>query len=133
MSTVKYAIGILVGFVVLWLVLVVALVVARPRGMRAGDAARMMPDLVRLVRGLAGDRDIPRHVRVRIWFLLAWMASPIDAIPDVIPVIGMLDDAILTYLVLRSVVRAAGDEVLERNWPGTPDGLAAIERLLVRR
>ena len=72
-------------------------------------------------------------MRARVWFLLLWMASPIDAIPDVIPVIGLADDVILTYLVLRSVVRAAGEDVLERHWPGTPEGLAVIERLLARR
>jgi uncharacterized membrane protein YkvA (DUF1232 family) len=129
---VKYVIGVAVGFAALWILLVVALVVARPKGMRAADAARLMPDLVRLVRGLARDRELPRSVRARIWFLLLWMASPIDAIPDVIPVIGLADDVILTYLVLRSVIRVAGDDVLERHWPGTPEGLAVIERLLAR-
>jgi uncharacterized membrane protein YkvA (DUF1232 family) len=129
---VKYAIGFVVAFVTLWLLLVLAIVVARPRGLRITDAVRLMPDLVRLVRGLAGDRALPRRVRVRIWILLAWMASPIDAIPDFIPVIGMADDVILTYLVLRSVVRSAGDEVLERHWPGSPEGLAALEHLLGR-
>lgn len=128
----KYAIGFVVAFVTLWLVFVLAIVVARPKGLRIIDAARLMPDLVRLVRGLAGDRALPRRVRVRIWILLAWMASPIDAIPDFIPVIGMADDVILTYLVLRSVVRSAGDEVLERHWPGSPEGLAALGHLLGR-
>ena len=129
----KYLVGIVLGFAALWIVLVAVVVVARPKGMSAADAAGLMPDLVRLVRGLAGDRALPRRVRARVWFLLLWMASPIDAIPDVIPVIGLADDVILTYLVLRSVVRAASEDVLERHWPGTPEGLAVIERLLARR
>jgi hypothetical protein len=85
---VKNAITIAVTFALMWLLIVVGLVLARPKGMRAADAARLMPDLVLLVRDLARDRTIPRRVRVRIWILLAWMASPIDAIPDVVPVIG---------------------------------------------
>jgi uncharacterized membrane protein YkvA (DUF1232 family) len=127
---VKYAIAIAVTFALLWLLVVVGLVLARPKGMRAADAARLMPDLVLLVRDLARDRTIPRRVRVRIWILLAWMASPIDAIPDVVPVIGVLDDLILVYVVLRSVARSAGGESMARHWHGTPDGLRVVERFL---
>ena len=128
--TVKYAIGLVVGIGTLWLVFVLALIAARPKGFRITQTAQLMPDLVLLVRDLARDRSIPRRVRTRIWILLAWMASPIDAIPDVIPVIGVADDVILTYLVLRSVARAAGNETLERHWRGSPEGLAALEHLL---
>jgi uncharacterized membrane protein YkvA (DUF1232 family) len=127
---VKYAIGIVAAFATLWLILVVALIAARPKELRTGDAARMMPDIVVLVAGLARDRSIPRRVRARIWILLAWMASPIDAIPDVIPVIGTADDVILIYLVLRSVARIAGNDVLEHHWHGSPEGLATLEHLL---
>jgi uncharacterized membrane protein YkvA (DUF1232 family) len=127
---VKYVIGIIAAFATLWLILVLALIAARPKGLRLSDAARLMPDLVLLVRDLARDRSIPRRVRARIWILLAWMASPIDAIPDVIPVIGMADDVILTYLVLRSVARVAGNDVLQQHWRGSPEGFAVLEHLL---
>ncbi len=126
----QYVVGVLVGFAALWLVLVIGLIVARPKGLRAVDAARLMPDILRLTRDLARDQAIPRRVRVRIWILLAWLVSPIDAIPDVIPVIGFADDIVLTYLVLRSVARAAGTDVLEQHWRGSREGLAALERLL---
>ena len=127
---VKYAIGVIVAIGMLWLVFVVALIAARPKGLRITQTAKLMPDLILLVRDLARDRSIPRRVRTRIWLLLAWMASPIDAIPDVIPVIGVADDVILTYIVLRSVARSAGNETLERHWRGSPEGLAALEHLL---
>jgi len=127
---VEYAVGLLVGFAVLWLVLVVGLVVARPKGLRAVDAARLMPDVLRLTRDLARDQAIPRRIRFRIWILLAWLVSPIDAIPDVIPVIGFADDIVLTYFVLRSVARAAGNDVLAEHWRGSREGLVALERLL---
>jgi len=125
-----YVVATVVGLATLWVIFVVALVIARPKGLRPADAARLMPDLVRLARDLARDREIPRHVRARIWFLVAWMLSPIDLIPDVIPVIGVADDAVLAYFVLRSVVRAAGRDVLARNWRGRPEGLLAVERML---
>ena len=126
----QYVIGVLVGFAVLWLVLVIGLIVARPKGLRAADAARLMPDVLRLTRALARDRALPRRVRMRIWILLAWLVSPIDAIPDVIPVIGFADDIIITYFVLRSVARAVGNDVLAQHWRGSPEGLVALERLL---
>ena len=72
---------------------------------------------------------MPRGARVRLWLLLAYLASPVDVVPDFLPVIGYADDAILVALVLRSVTRRAGDEALERHWPGTPEGLAAVRAL----
>jgi uncharacterized membrane protein YkvA (DUF1232 family) len=85
--------------------------------------------LLRLLRRLAGDRSLPRGVRVRLWLLLAYLAIPIDVIPDFIPVLGHADDAIIVTAVLRSVVRRAGLEALHRHWPGTDDGLSAVIRL----
>ena len=93
------------------------------------DATRLLPDLLRLVSRLARDRSLPRGVRLRLWLLLAYLASPLDLIPDFVPVVGYADDAIVVALALRSVIRAAGAQPLERHWPGTPDGLAVVRRL----
>ena len=112
-----------------WLALILTVVVARPRGDLLQQALRLLPDLLRLLRRLAGDRSLPRGVRVRLWLLLAYLAIPIDVIPDFIPVLGYADDAIIVTAVLRSVVRRAGLEALHRHWPGTDDGLAAVTRL----
>jgi uncharacterized membrane protein YkvA (DUF1232 family) len=84
---------------------------------------------VRLLRRLAGDRSVPRAARARLWLLLAYLAIPIDLVPDFVPVLGYADDAIIVSLVLRSVVRRAGPHVIRRHWPGTADGLAALSRL----
>jgi uncharacterized membrane protein YkvA (DUF1232 family) len=112
-----------------WLALIVALVVARPNGDLVPQALRLLPDLLRLLRRLAGDQSLPRGVRVRLWLLLAYLAIPIDLIPDFIPVLGYADDAIIVTAVLRSVVRRAGLAALHRHWPGTDDGLGAVIRL----
>ena len=69
-------------------------------------------------------------MRVRLWLLLGYLALPVDLVPDVIPVIGYADDAVLVVWTLRSVLRRAGADALERHWPGTPDGLAAVRRLV---
>ena len=121
--------GIAAGLLLAWAVLIAALVVMRPRGGLMRQALRLLPDVLRLLPRLAADRSLPRGVRVRLALLLAYLASPIDLVPDFIPVVGYADDAIIVAAVLRSVVRHAGVQALERHWPGTPDGLAALCRL----
>jgi uncharacterized membrane protein YkvA (DUF1232 family) len=116
------------GLLLCWVVLVAVLWWRRPEETRLRDLLRLLPDVLRLVRRLAGDRSLPRGVRVRLWLLLAYLASPVDLVPDVVPVLGYADDAVVTVLVLRSVVRRAGPEALSRHWPGTPEGLATVRR-----
>jgi uncharacterized membrane protein YkvA (DUF1232 family) len=67
-------------------------------------------------------------VRVRLVLLLAYLLSPIDLVPDFVPVIGYADDAVIVALVLRSVLKRAGPEALQRHWPGSPAGLDIILR-----
>jgi uncharacterized membrane protein YkvA (DUF1232 family) len=96
---------------------------------RLREILRLLPDVLRLLRRLAGDSTLPRGVRVRLWLLLAYLALPIDLVPDFIPVLGYADDAIVVALVLRSVIRRAGPDAMDRHWPGTPEGLTALRRL----
>ena len=121
--------AVVAGLVLVWVLLVVALWLARPGELTAREALRVLPDLVRLLRRMAGDRSLPRGVRVRLWLLLGYLLLPVDLVPDVIPVVGYADDVVVVALALRSVVRAAGPEALARHWPGTPDGLAVVRRL----
>jgi uncharacterized membrane protein YkvA (DUF1232 family) len=92
-------------------------------------ALRLLPDLVRLLRALAADPSLPRGVRVRLVLLAGYLVSPLDLVPDVVPVLGYLDDAVLVALALRSVVRRAGPDALQRHWSGTGEGLRAVQRL----
>jgi uncharacterized membrane protein YkvA (DUF1232 family) len=117
------------GLALSYVVLLGALLVARPKGSLLGEALRLLPDLLRLLRRLAGDAGVPRAARVRLWLLLGYLAIPIDLVPDFVPVLGYADDAIIVSLVLRSVVRRAGAPVVRRHWPGTDNGLAALGRL----
>jgi uncharacterized membrane protein YkvA (DUF1232 family) len=117
------------GLVLIWLALIVALWLSKPDGNGIRDAIRLLPDLVRLLKRLAADPEMPRGVRVRLVLLTAYLALPIDIIPDFVPVLGYADDAIVVALVLRSVTRLAGPDALDRHWAGTPDGLAALRRL----
>jgi uncharacterized membrane protein YkvA (DUF1232 family) len=71
-----------------------------------------------LVRRLLGDPRVPRRHKLLLGALVAYLASPIDLVPDFIPVAGQLDDSILVALVLRAVARGCGRELLEEHWPG---------------
>lgn len=121
--------GVLGGLLVLWIVLAVGLWLLRPEDLRLREALRLLPDLVRLLRRLAHDSTLPRSIRLRLWLLLGYLALPFDLIPDVVPVVGYADDAIVVVLTLRSVIRTAGFAAVERHWPGTADGLTIVRRL----
>lgn len=125
-------IAVLVGLLALWLLLVGALYVgARRTGRRMSlrEAVRLVPDVVRLLRRLAVDPAVPRRIRVGLWLLLAYVVLPIDLVPDFLPVIGLADEVVVIAVALRHLARRLGPETLARNWPGTPDGLAAVRRL----
>ena len=121
--------SILAGLLLIWLVFAAVLWLAKPDEYAIKDAIRLLPDLLRLIKRLATDPETPRGVRVRLALLLAYLALPIDLIPDFVPVIGYADDAIIVALVLRSATRSAGADALTKHWPGTPEGLAALKRL----
>jgi len=122
-------IGLIAALVAMWLVLLIGLAWLHPEGSTLRDAARIVPDTARLVHRLARDGSLGRGVRVRLFLLLAYLAFPIDIVPDIIPVLGYADDVIIIGVVLRSVMRHAGPEVVRRHWPGTAEGLAVLARL----
>jgi uncharacterized membrane protein YkvA (DUF1232 family) len=115
------------GLLMLWLLLLALL--WHSRGLAAREALRLLPDVLRLVRRLAVDRSLPPGVRVRLWLLLAYLLSPVDLVPDVVPVLGYADDVVVVAWTLRSVVRRAGRDALVRHWPGDDAGLAVVSRL----
>jgi len=119
-------IAIVGGLLLAWLLLIGALLLVRPRGGRLREAMRLLPDVLRLVHRLAADEELPRGTRVRMALLLAYLALPIDLIPDFIPLLGAADDIVLVVVVLRGVVRRAGLDAVRRHWPGTDDGFAAL-------
>jgi uncharacterized membrane protein YkvA (DUF1232 family) len=126
------AIAVIGGVVLIYAVLLVFLAFyarRHPETVRMKEALRLLPDLLTLLRRLAADRTLPRGIRVRLVLLLIYLASPIDLVPDFLPVIGYADDAIIVALALRSVIRKAGNKPLEQHWPGSPAGLSLIQRL----
>ena len=125
----EWVAGVAAGLVLVWVLLLVALWLVKPDEQRLRESLRLLPDVIRLLSRLARDRNVPLAARVWLWGLLAYLAMPIDVVPDFVPVLGYADDAILVLVVLRAVVRRSGRSKLAEHWPGTPDGLEALERL----
>jgi uncharacterized membrane protein YkvA (DUF1232 family) len=122
--------GIVVGLLAIWVTLLALLWLLRPRDVPLREVLRLVPDLLRLVRSLISDREAPLGVRLVLGFLLAWLVSPIDLIPEFVPLIGPLDDVVVAVLVLRYVRRRLGEEELRRRWPGTDAGYALLATIL---
>jgi uncharacterized membrane protein YkvA (DUF1232 family) len=109
-----------------WLCTVLALAVVGKRT-AAKELAMFLPNLLLLFRGLVSDPRCPRRSKALLIFAAAWIASPIDLIPEFIPFLGPLDDAVVAALVLRHVVKKAGPDVIRDHWRGDP---VTIDRLL---
>ena len=122
--------GIAAGLLAAWAAIVVLLWLLRPRDVRLADLVSVVPDVLRLVRDLVTDRAVPRRARVALVGLLVWLVSPIDLIPEFIPVLGPLDDVVVTVLVLRYVRRAMGIDALRARWQGTEDGFALLTSIV---
>jgi uncharacterized membrane protein YkvA (DUF1232 family) len=81
-----------------------------------------------LLKRLLGERRIARWRRALVVPMIGYLLVPFDLIPDFIPVLGQLDDAVLVALVLRTILRGSDPELLREHWPGAERSLPVIER-----
>ncbi len=88
---------------------------------------RQIPSYLRLLVGLIGDRRVSRLDRLLVIGALAYIVSPLDFIPDVIPFLGEVDDVFLLMLALQRMVERAGFAVLRDHWHGHPDELEDLD------
>ena len=123
-------VAVLLGIVALWLVLLAIFWALRPKGASTRELIRLIPDVLRLLRSLISDRATPLDVRIVLVGLVAWVVSPIDLIPEFIPVLGPLDDVVVAVVAMRYVRRRVGIDDLRARWTGTPDGFALLARVI---
>lgn len=123
--------GLLIAAAVVLLVWAVTILVLAVTGRRtqARELAALLPNLLILFRGLLKDPRVPRSSKAWLVFAVAWIASPIDLVPEFIPVLGPLDDAVVAALVLRHVLRRTDRKVIKEHWRGSP---AFLDRVLPR-
>ncbi|MFL5736578.1 MAG: YkvA family protein [Actinomycetota bacterium] len=93
----------------------------------AREVAALIPNLLMLFKGLVRDPRVSRGSKALLVVGVVWVASPIDLIPEFIPVLGPLDDALVAALILRHVLRTTGREVVADHWRGDA---ATLDRLL---
>jgi uncharacterized membrane protein YkvA (DUF1232 family) len=122
--------AIILSLVALWATLLVLFWILRPKGVAVREIVSVVPDVLRLLRSLIADRTAPPDVRVILVALMAWILSPIDLIPEFIPVLGPLDDVVVAIVALRFVRRRMGIDDLRGRWSGSPDGFALLTRLI---
>lgn len=99
------------------------------RKLAAAQLARAIPDMAALCRGLVRDPRVPVGSKLLVGGALVWVLSPIDLVPEFIPLLGPLDDVIVVGLVLRHLIKRAGVEVVQEHWRGDPRVLRAALRL----
>jgi uncharacterized membrane protein YkvA (DUF1232 family) len=128
--TTELIIGIVLGVVLLWAALLVLFGALRPKGVSGRELLRVIPDVVRLLRSLVGDRSVPLDVRLVLVGLLAWILSPIDLIPEFIPVLGPLDDVVVAVVAFRYVRRRVGSADLRARWTGTEQGFELLQLVI---
>jgi uncharacterized membrane protein YkvA (DUF1232 family) len=126
----SWLLAIVLGLVALWAVLLVIFWLARPRDISAGELLRLVPDTLRLIRSLITDGSVPLDVRAALAGLLLWLISPIDLIPDFIPVLGSVDDVVVSIVALRYARRRLGLDELRRRWVGTDAGFDTLARIV---
>ncbi len=97
---------------------IVMIVLARrlPPGL-AKDMATVLPACVTTARRLRKDPRVPRRVKLVVAFAGLWVLSPIDLIPEFLPVIGPLDDIVVVALALRYAAKRIPPEALVEAWP----------------
>jgi uncharacterized membrane protein YkvA (DUF1232 family) len=102
-------------WIVSWLVMIL-LAKRLPPGLLR-EAAEFLPACVTTARRLRGSPAVPRRAKVALLIAIAWVLSPIDPLPEFLPVIGPLDDIVAVVLLLRYAARAIPRDVLLAAWP----------------
>ncbi|MGA8218825.1 MAG: DUF1232 domain-containing protein [Solirubrobacterales bacterium] len=109
-------------------VVAVAALIAAGRREDARALAGFIPDCIVMVSRLARDSRISRPRRAALFLVLGYLALPIDLVPDFLPGIGQLDDAVLLGLALRLIVHAGGTGIVREAWPGPEASLTLVLR-----
>ena len=122
--------GILFALVAAWAACIAIFWVLRPKDVRLRELVAIVPDTLRLIRDLIADSGTPLDVRLALVLLLVWLVSPIDLIPEFIPVIGPVDDVVVAAIALRYARRRLGIQRLRAAWLGSDAGFALLSRVL---
>ncbi len=94
------------------------------------DAVGLIPNLLKLLARLIRDPRVPRRSKLVIGAALAYVVSPVDLIPEIIPIVGFADDLLLVAFAVNHLVNVAGEELVLEHWDGPRDLLEMIRSIL---
>jgi len=99
------------------------------------DLLLLLPRLARMTASLLADREVPTAAKLALAAVALYLASPVDLIPDFIPLLGYLDDVLLVAVVVDGLLNYLDRALLLKYWPGgvaSLDATAAVARRLAR-
>ena len=90
----------------------------------------LLPDLVVLILRLLKDKRVPAKAKINLGIAFAYLTSPVDILPDLVPVLGQLDDLIIATTAIHSILRSTPESVIRENWSGSVDVLEGVQNIL---
>lgn len=94
------------------------------------DAALLLPNIIKLVGRLVIDPRVPRRAKLTLGMAAAYVASPVDLIPEMIPVVGWADDILILMFAIDSLIERAGSELVDEHWDGPGDLLSLVREIV---
>ena len=94
---------------------------------------RLIRDFGRLGSRALTDPDAPAAVKVIPILILLYLVLPADVVPDVVPLLGQLDDLGLIMFALHALLSPERIAAIEARWPGSQETFSALRKLAVRR
>ena len=101
-------------------------------GNKAGEFTEYilaLPDFFMLLCRLAVDKRVAGKQKLLVGWIIAYVISPIDIIPDFIPFIGYIDDLVLVVYWLNVILNEVDKQVLVDNWSGEEDVLKLLQKI----
>lgn len=94
------------------------------------DAALLIPNILKLVGRLVMDPRVPRRAKITLGMAAAYVMSPVDLIPEMIPVVGWADDILILMFAIDSLIDRAGSEIVDEHWDGPGDLLSLVREVV---
>lgn len=96
----------------------------------AKDSVLLLPNLAKLLGRLLRDPRVPRRSKLVVAMAVGYALSPIDLIPEFIPVGGVVDDLLVAVVAVNHLIERAGEEVVLEHWDGPEDLLGLVRTVL---
>lgn len=95
-----------------------------------GDAVMLLPNILKLVGRLLLDPRVPRRAKLTLGMAAAYAASPVDLIPEIIPIVGWADDILILMFAIDSLIDRAGSDIVDEYWDGPGDLLSLVREVV---